>query len=360
VTFFNKKEEVIEIQLTSYGKYLLSKGVLKPCYYAFFDDDIIYNPEKAGGTVAGDPYPETRIQDNTPSMRGLTTNMDLSRLVKMTQESYNLVPHQSVSSYAASLRSYADMDTITLPIGTGDPANTKSQAWNIKILKGQVVDGSYESHKEDPRSRYTIPTISSSIEYTTNIYTEQDIYGGTSLAERTDAEQNYNETMGVISSPANNNLITYFPDGTVVTVTDNYLVLDIVEENMISDKENFSLEVYEMVPTDSDGDEIADYLKREQLSFIKHPERIVNNILLEDSELEMIDEAKIDKSYVEYYMDITADNEIDDTAVCNYIATTEVERYGWSRVLQCSGLFEDPGSQLYTNETYIGCDEGEV
>ena len=41
MSFFNKKEDVIEIQLTQHGKYLLSKGRFKPAYYAFYDDDII-------------------------------------------------------------------------------------------------------------------------------------------------------------------------------------------------------------------------------------------------------------------------------------------------------------------------------
>ena len=38
--FFNKKEDVLDIQLTQYGKHLLSKGELEPTYYAFFDDDV--------------------------------------------------------------------------------------------------------------------------------------------------------------------------------------------------------------------------------------------------------------------------------------------------------------------------------
>ena len=41
MTFFNKKEEIIEIKLTSYGKHLLSKGVFNPVHYKFFDEDII-------------------------------------------------------------------------------------------------------------------------------------------------------------------------------------------------------------------------------------------------------------------------------------------------------------------------------
>ena len=48
MTFFNKKEEVLDIQLTQYGKNRLSLGKLKPVYYEFYDDDILYDSEYAG------------------------------------------------------------------------------------------------------------------------------------------------------------------------------------------------------------------------------------------------------------------------------------------------------------------------
>ena len=41
--FFNKKEEVLEIKLTNYGKDRLAAGQLNPTYYAFFDDDVLYD-----------------------------------------------------------------------------------------------------------------------------------------------------------------------------------------------------------------------------------------------------------------------------------------------------------------------------
>ena len=43
MSFFDSKEEVIKIELTQFGKYLLSKGKFAPKYYAFFDDDIVYD-----------------------------------------------------------------------------------------------------------------------------------------------------------------------------------------------------------------------------------------------------------------------------------------------------------------------------
>ena len=43
MTFFNKKTDVIDIELTPYGRYLLSIGKLKPKFYDFTDDDILYD-----------------------------------------------------------------------------------------------------------------------------------------------------------------------------------------------------------------------------------------------------------------------------------------------------------------------------
>ena len=37
MTFFNKKEEVLDIELTPHGKGLLSQGKFRPSYYLFFD-----------------------------------------------------------------------------------------------------------------------------------------------------------------------------------------------------------------------------------------------------------------------------------------------------------------------------------
>jgi len=46
--FFNKKEEVLDIQITPLGKRLLQLGQFKPVAYAFFDNDIVYDGKFAG------------------------------------------------------------------------------------------------------------------------------------------------------------------------------------------------------------------------------------------------------------------------------------------------------------------------
>ena len=52
MSFFDRKEEVLEIQLTPHGRYLLSLGEFQPVYYSFFDDDIVYDSNYIGYSEA--------------------------------------------------------------------------------------------------------------------------------------------------------------------------------------------------------------------------------------------------------------------------------------------------------------------
>ena len=61
--FINKKEEVINISLTQHGRYLLSKGKFKPSFYAFYDDDILYDAAHAGVTSGSQNENLTRIKE---------------------------------------------------------------------------------------------------------------------------------------------------------------------------------------------------------------------------------------------------------------------------------------------------------
>ena len=68
--FFNKKEDVLEVKLTNYGKDRLAAGQFNPTFYAFFDDDVLYD-------VSGSGFEETqnsaegRIQSDTPKLRAI-------------------------------------------------------------------------------------------------------------------------------------------------------------------------------------------------------------------------------------------------------------------------------------------------
>ena len=50
MSYFNKKFDVLGIELSPYGRHLLQNGQLMPKYYAFFDDDVIYDSAAANFT----------------------------------------------------------------------------------------------------------------------------------------------------------------------------------------------------------------------------------------------------------------------------------------------------------------------
>ena len=83
MSFFNKKEDVLHIELTPLGKHYLSLGKLKPYSYKFFDDDILYDTEAAGFSENQNDSKD-RIISNTPKLKtngniiGVETNASLA------------------------------------------------------------------------------------------------------------------------------------------------------------------------------------------------------------------------------------------------------------------------------------------
>ncbi len=85
--FFNKKEEVIDIKLTQFGKNLLARGAFKPVFYQFFDDDIIYN-SNYGGFDEHQNSSEIRIIEETPKLKtqSLTLGVETNYIVENHKE----------------------------------------------------------------------------------------------------------------------------------------------------------------------------------------------------------------------------------------------------------------------------------
>jgi hypothetical protein len=67
VKFFNQKEEVLQINLTPYGKELFTSGSFMPAYYAFYDTGILYDGTYGSVTEIQNDIVD-RIKDNTPRL----------------------------------------------------------------------------------------------------------------------------------------------------------------------------------------------------------------------------------------------------------------------------------------------------
>jgi hypothetical protein len=68
MTFFNKKTEVMKVELTPLGRYKLSIGKLKPHHYRFFDNNVVYDG-KAIGTTEDQNDADHRIRQETPVLK---------------------------------------------------------------------------------------------------------------------------------------------------------------------------------------------------------------------------------------------------------------------------------------------------
>jgi hypothetical protein len=85
--FFDRKEDVIDIELTQYGKHLLSLGKFKPAEYAFYDDDVLYDVK----------YSAISDEDNVDSTQRTTIEEDQNKTKERIKETPRLIAQHNFS-----------------------------------------------------------------------------------------------------------------------------------------------------------------------------------------------------------------------------------------------------------------------
>jgi hypothetical protein len=105
-----------------------------------------------------------------------------------------------------------------------------------------------------------------------------------------------------------------FEDGTFLYLSQDTpnLILSIEEQNASEDVE-YDIEVF-LVQTGSSGNDGDSTLL--PLSFQEKPQRVVNNILLDESEVPSIKNLELDPSYAEYFFLVNTDLEIPEEEIC--------------------------------------------
>ena len=272
MTFFNKKEEVIEVQLTPYGRKLLSQGKLKPEYYAFFDDDILYDSQKAGFSE-NNSESKTRILTETPSTRPVVANFGVETGIN--------------TNYSDILDTF-----MPLPIGHSNPVDSKSAGWNIVSLDKEVdtysLTSSLSSNRPEVKGSTTIlniPQINCKLEFTMSIDTFSSFTGDfESLANPFDIYQSEDDRFLKVEKE---NFVFYF-----------------MEKNGFLNRDSYETEVY--IFEEDEGD-------FKKLHFANPQKEIVNDLLSED-EQEMT--TNLTPDHVEYYLELLLDDEIPDSEIC--------------------------------------------
>lgn len=324
--FFDRKEEVIDIQLTPYGKYLLSSGRWKPKYYAFFDNDVIYDVGHASLSEnqkdSSDRIKESVRTKSQSILYGIETSF-----LRLTKE-YNIADKQGTwtppvdpTLPAFPLPPFSNYtQNYNLPLGSNSLKSSFYPSFNVEFIAGTLSSsanfytGSVSTSDGIPQQ---IPQINSKLTFRTSV--EQDLTFQTVAGEELAGPSGEIEESFMSTDPPENRIYSAetYEDGTYVSIEVSRLLLDIIERHVDIDKENFDLEVYE-VETVLEGKSGNKYEKEKlkQLKFVRDdPSGQIVNIGDSIYNKKTSRYYEIDSSFVEYYFDIRVDNEIEKLPV---------------------------------------------
>jgi hypothetical protein len=351
MTFFNPKEDVIDLELTQYGKFLLSLGQLKPEYYAFFDDDILYDSQYTSETETQNKAKE-RILTQTPRLktqyvfRGIETEVKKSnRLTRFGEQMIEDVLQKSDLLKGTRIQQTADKNyALSAPLGTSDIVSDYVPSWKIGFLKGEyqssntIITGSYQTAR--------IPQIESELKYRVKIHKEGEV----------------SESMTDFDAP---DPTLIFDDGSFIEVTEDFILLNVSEHNTEFGVKNFDVEVFEIQTEKDINLPLGSKEVLVPLYFKKKPELIKNGLLLDNEEiLRMEAEAQtfdVDATHAEMFFDILVDNEIPEDIFCSVqpIGEKSDEIY-FDVQFNCDEQTEDSVGDLYKStfkeSDYEGCD----
>ncbi len=139
MSFFDSKEEVINVEFTQYGRYLLSKGKFNPRFYAFYDDDVIYDSlfmriqEKQNAS-------QTRILEETPLSKPNysfvsveASVLEQSEAMLSTENLNNLKKIEVEGKSSTEVNS-----SLLFPLGRSSTLSDFRPSWNIGVLSGSI------------------------------------------------------------------------------------------------------------------------------------------------------------------------------------------------------------------------------
>lgn len=314
MSFFDSKEEVINIELTSYGKLLLSKGLLKPVYYSFHDDDILYDVKYADLTESVS-HAEVRIQDETVYLKPFYSFTSLkSNLEKASDQENYLKSIDNLNQYKA--------DYFDNSIGNSSIYNLNVPSWKILNLSTLFVSSSDTFGNKNLRIPQFECVLTSSYITTTEDY----------LAN--------NEALSELVSSKLNTI--YLNDGTVLFNDSEELVLNIEELNTDADFDKFEIEIFK-VTENNDGTESYQIMKLpKQLNFVDE-----YGILQNLSAISL--QENIDDSYATKFLDVLVDKEINDEIACKHILLSTQDQ---DSIFNDISICDNVNAKYKTNDLY--------
>ena len=295
MTFFNNKEQVLKFELTPYGRYLMSKGKLKPHSYEFADDDVLYDLQQVSLSEIQNKTFE-RIKYETPK---LIPNPNKAEITPIT--------YQNVLENFGSLNKHG-YTSHQSPIGKSSGETKKTPGFSMIMLDGQisgtlpVYNGNSAQNTTGSFENTFIPQFNFDLNYV--------------LKRRQVSRFEQDEDIRIVSQT--------FEDGKVMYVQEDNIMSFLKEFGSDYEKENFEIEVYEITDAEKNvsGSIFPETLKA--LYFDERQKRIQNDLIMdEQTNLNVINISR-DKLVLTYF-ELLVDDEIDPIELCNNIKDVKRE-----------------------------------
>jgi len=276
--FFNPKEDVLEVVLTPWGRNLMARGRFNPEYYAFFDEDIMYDSSWGGRSGEGQNSIEPRIQEKSPytappsTPAGIETrvatknaiireNIEEEYGVEITGSSFVVQDTYLDAIYNDPLlqQEADEFGFEWKPLGTSELSSNKHPAWSISALKGQISSSQHLliENKKGGTAHKHIPQINIDVSYP--VYVDKLPSGGGAAMFASTASVDFSgDSFSMPDNlPANltgdqvpyveavqNISSVLFGDGTFFRLVDGKIILEVEEKNTLYKKENFDIQVF--------------------------------------------------------------------------------------------------------------------
>ena len=311
MTFFNKKTEVMQIEMTPYGRYLYSIGKFKPHSYEFVDEDILY---RASGSTEAQEAAHTRIISETPKLKINRAFQDEAP----QQESPPTIDKQRFMRKKMNQKQNG-----LFALGRSSYSSERSPAFQVTMLQGAISgsQATFETNITEPTS---------------------EDKGGVLAIPQVDIDLNFRATLKTILNQNSENYDVIasdvFDDGTYVEINYTDPIIHLKEFNSFYEKENFEIEVFQ----------VGTQGQLTPLKMAKKESAIINGMLVletlpptftpaEQAILQSTTEADegIDESRLEYFFDIEVDEAIAPEILCEAVDKLEINSQFLDEELIC-------------------------
>jgi hypothetical protein len=285
---------------------LLAQGKWNPAYYAFFDDDVTYDAQYTGITEGQNAAQDRIVESTRPRTQYAFAGIETEIKKQLSQLPWDGNEFERINLQPTADRDYA----LSLSMGRSDIGNENFPAWGVTFLNGELLSAVPYSTS----SLGNIPIIgmvADNVTFKTEVKnkSEED-------AKALELANNLGQVGESSPKVEPSDLILanrVYDDGSYISIEEDYLLLEILEDNTPYEEENIEIQVF-MHEQNLKGQPVLTPLK-----FWKKKKMVVNDILIDDEEPELNQQAKLTPDYIEYFFNVWVDDEIDIETLCKAV-----------------------------------------